>query len=218
MAFHQGTEERLLNYVQANAVQNDPDSVIKVVDEFCWNNHWMMHVGDVKGKIVDSVLKEANPTTILELGTYCGYSAVRMARCLSPGGKLYTIDPFLQPAAKVLIDKAGYSDRVVCLHGLAKDILPTLTELKGRVDLVFIDHEKSAYCSDLLLIEQHQLLHAGSTVVADNVVVFHINDYLNHVRNSGSYESKNILSVLEYSDTEKEKIVDGIEISKYLGV
>jgi len=82
--------------------------------------------------------------------------------------------------------------------------------------MVFIDHAKNKYYPDLLLIEQYNLMHSGSVVVADNVIVFNINDYLNHVRNSGKYTSSvNYLATLEYDDTHEEDKVDGIEVSVY---
>jgi len=217
LAFHKNTEIELAKYVQEHATQDDPESVIATVDEFCWNNHWMMHVGDVKGKIVDDILKEVNPNIILELGTYCGYSAIRMARFLKPGGKLYTIDPFPLETSKILINKSGFSDRIICLEGYANEIIPTLLNLKNKIDVVFIDHEKKMYCPDLHTIEQNNLLHKNSTIIADNVIVFKINDYLDHVRKSGLYESKNYLSTLEYQESNDQSFVDGIEVSKFIG-
>ena len=40
---------------------------------------------------------------------------------------------------------------------------------KGSVDLIFIDHDKNAYLSDLQLIIARGWLHRGSVAVADNV-------------------------------------------------
>lgn len=214
MSFHDSTEDKLANYVLENAEINNPDSVVSVVDHFCWNNHWMMHVGDRKGEIVDNSIKSNKPKIILELGTYCGYSAVRMARFLPESGMLYTIDPYPTKCSKVLIHHAGLNEKIKCLHGLAADVIPTLSELKGKVDMVFIDHDKAAYLSDLLLIEKHGLLHSGSVVVADNIVIFKINNYLNHVRYSGLYKSSILhLSTLEYDDSGAAEKVDGIEVS-----
>ena len=59
-----------------------------------------------------------------------------------------------------------------------------------KLDFLFIDHIKEIYYSDLLLIENCGLLKSGSCVVADNVIVFSINKYLNHVKTSGKYDSQ----------------------------
>ncbi|QKF93498.1 O-methyltransferase [Fadolivirus algeromassiliense] len=218
LQFHKGTEDKLADYVIENAKLHDPDSVISVVDQFCWNNHWMMHVGDKKGEIIDLILKEYKPKIILELGTYCGYSAVRMARFLPDYGQLFTIDPYATECSKRLINHSGLEDKITCMTGFAKDMIPNLVLLKGKVDMVFIDHDKQSYLSDLLLIEQNELLHSGSIVVADNVIVFKINKYLDHVRNSGLYSSSiNHLSTLEYDDSGLKERVDGIEVSVWKG-
>jgi len=38
-----------------------------------------MNVGDEKGELLDAALRSAQPKRVLELGAYCGYSALRMA-------------------------------------------------------------------------------------------------------------------------------------------
>eukprot|EP01130_Rhizamoeba_saxonica_P002101 TRINITY_DN11909_c0_g1_i1.p1 TRINITY_DN11909_c0_g1~~TRINITY_DN11909_c0_g1_i1.p1 ORF type:complete len:232 (+),score=57.71 TRINITY_DN11909_c0_g1_i1:34-729(+) len=217
MQFNSGTEDAYRVYVCENAIQDNPDSVIEISDKFCWENHWMMSIGDIKGKDLDEAFLNASPKTVLELGTYCGYSAVRMARYLPDDGAFYSIDPNPTQAAVDVVAKAGLSDKVHFLHGTGEQVIP---ELKDQLDfpsfdLIFIDHDKSAYLSDLLLCEKHGLLHPGTTVIADNVVIFKIEDYLDHVRNSGRYSSSIAkVSRLEYDNTGK---IDGLEISVFSG-
>jgi hypothetical protein len=49
MVFHKGTEEALLQHVKnglATAAQgNAPQAILDLVDDFCFQRHWMMHVG-----------------------------------------------------------------------------------------------------------------------------------------------------------------------------
>lgn len=56
----------------------------------------------------------------LELGGYIGYSAVRIASQLPPGGKLYSIDPNESHVriARALIQHAGLSDKVEVIQGI----------------------------------------------------------------------------------------------------
>jgi len=221
LKFHKGTEEKLAQYVQANAKQGDAQGVVDATDKFCTETHWMMNLGNVKGAIVDAAVQACNPTIVLELGTYCGYSAVRL--CLAAKAKeksafkYYTIDPEPQPAAQVLLERAGLSDKVIALRGEGKEVIPTLATkhgLEGKVDFVFIDHDKKAYLADLLLIESAGLLHPGSVVVADNVLVFQINDYLRHIKECGLYSTDAThSSYLEY-DLEK-KHIDGVNVAIY---
>lgn len=67
-----------------------------------------------EGLILDSVLTEVNPSMALELGTYCGYSTVRIARLLSPGSKLITVEfnPAFAAVARQIIAYAGLQDKV----------------------------------------------------------------------------------------------------------
>lgn len=67
-----------------------------------------------KGLIVDTVVQEQRPSTLLELGAYCGYSAVRMARLLPPSARLLTIElnPDYAAITQQMLDFAGLQDRV----------------------------------------------------------------------------------------------------------
>jgi hypothetical protein len=53
----------------------------------------MYKLGDEKGEILEKEIAkmDAPPKNALELGTFLGYSALRTARRLAPGGKLYCI-------------------------------------------------------------------------------------------------------------------------------
>jgi len=79
---------------------------------------------------------------VLEVGTYRGYSAVRMGIGLEEtGGRLTTIDidPERAKEARGNFEKAGLSDRITSLVGDAHQVAKTLS---GPFDLVFLDAEK----------------------------------------------------------------------------
>lgn len=105
-----GREEQLLEYVLKNAERGNPQSVIQAVDEFARSGTWFMNVGEEKGRILDSSIAKKNPQLLLELGTYCGYSAVRMAANLKhPDSKLISLEltPHIADIARRIIDHAG---------------------------------------------------------------------------------------------------------------
>ena len=99
MAFHSGTEEALLLYVEREAKRGNPASVLDTIDRFCYGRHWMMHCGDRKTQYLDRALclagrKDSTDSRIaskgqnlicLEIGSYCGYSAVKIASSFSNG-------------------------------------------------------------------------------------------------------------------------------------
>jgi catechol O-methyltransferase len=173
-----GREEALADYVVANARQGDPEDVIRVIDEFCMNRSVMINVGDEKGEILDRAVRRASPYLLLELGTYCGYSALRMARLMPAGARLCSIEfsPDNAAIARRIWDHAGIGDELTVVVGTLGDGGSTIDGLRtehgfgeGTVDFVFVDHDKAAYLPDLERILAERWLHPGSIVVADNV-------------------------------------------------
>ena len=70
----------------------------------------------------------------MELGGYIGYSAVRIARKLPPGGKLYSIDPngLHVSIARQIIQHAGLSDKVQVIQGILETSIPVSLEFSAR--------------------------------------------------------------------------------------
>jgi catechol O-methyltransferase len=173
-----GREEALVDHVVANARKGDIDDVIRVIDDFCYHRKVLMNVGDEKGEILDRAVRDAQPLRLLELGTYCGYSALRMARVMREEARLYSIEfsPANAEVARRIWDHAGIGDRVTVLVGSLGDEGETMARLEAdhafgddALDFVFIDHDKRVYLSDLQRILDRGWLHSGSVVVADNV-------------------------------------------------
>uniref|UniRef100_A0A673BAW1 catechol O-methyltransferase n=1 Tax=Sphaeramia orbicularis TaxID=375764 RepID=A0A673BAW1_9TELE len=149
---------RLLQAVCINAVRGNPDSVIAAIDHFCQNQEWAMNVGDEKGAILDSVVMETSPSTVLELGTYCGYSAVRIMRLLPPATRFITLEmnPDYAAVARQVIQHAGLQDKVCLVEGKSADLIPKMADMFGirTFDFVFFDHWKDCYLPDIRLLEE----------------------------------------------------------------
>ena len=191
-----------------------------------------MHIGDRKGKILENALRQRRMEVgdkgmvVVELGSYCGYSSILMMKELRPGiDTLICIDADAKCIewTRRLMSLAGFNLQYggVKLMQLSAQEAATQveSELNGRcIDLLFIDHDKLHYKSDLLIFEG--LLKTGSVVVADNVTSFNspLNDYLLHVRESGRYsDSVFHSSTVEYStvteDPDDTSLHDGVEVS-----
>jgi catechol O-methyltransferase len=173
-----GREEALGAYVAQNARPGDLDDVIRVIDEFCYERSFMINVGDEKGELLDGALRRADPRLILELGTYCGYSALRMARAMPEGARVVSIEfnPANAAIARRIWDHAGIDDRLNVVVGTLGDGGRTVDVLEaehgfapGSVDFAFLDHDKDAYLPDLRLMLERGWLRTGSIVVADNI-------------------------------------------------
>ncbi|KAE8574149.1 hypothetical protein XENTR_v10024994 [Xenopus tropicalis] len=100
---------RILQFVQSAAAPGDANSAICAVDSYCANVEWAMNVGDKKGQILDAVVLAVRPRWVLELGTYCGYSTMRIARLLPPGARLVTLEmnQHYAQVAKQILGHAG---------------------------------------------------------------------------------------------------------------
>jgi catechol O-methyltransferase len=172
-----GREAAAVEYVLANARPGDIDDVLTTIDRFAYEESFLINVGDEKGALLDAAVRRADPALALELGTYCGYGALRIARA-APNAKVVSVE--LAPAnadnARRIWAHAGVGDRVTCVVGTIGDGGATLDELAalyelgpGGLDFVFLDHDKNAYQSDLQSILDRGWLHKGAIAVADNV-------------------------------------------------
>ena len=97
--------------------------------------------GPVVGRLLEFLVWSLQPSLVLEIGTYSGYSALSMARALPPGGRLITLeaDP----------ERAAFARRHVEQHGRISvregDALQSIASLDGPFDLVFVDANKDGY-------------------------------------------------------------------------
>lgn len=168
-----GREAAAADYVLREARRGDIDDVLAAIDRFAYERSFLINVGDEKGLLLDAAVQRANPAVALELGTYCGYSALRIARA-APAARVFSVELSAANAeiARRIWAHAGVGDRLTCVVGTLGDggtTLDTLGFAPGALDFVFIDHDKSAYLTDLQSIVDRGWLHPGSIVVADNV-------------------------------------------------
>jgi catechol O-methyltransferase len=172
-----GREAAAVDYVLTHARAGDIDDVIATIDKFAYEKSMLINVGDEKGALLDAAVRRADPKLALELGTYCGYGALRIARA-APGAKVYSVELAEANAANArrIWAHAGVTDRVTCVVGIIGDGGHTLDALAGQpgfgsgaLDFVFLDHDKDAYLVDLQSILDRGWLHRGSIAVADNV-------------------------------------------------
>ncbi|KAJ8256751.1 hypothetical protein COCON_G00189030 [Conger conger] len=211
-------EERAFQYVLTHATPGDPDSILDTFDHWCSKVEFISNIGPKKGKVLDRLLKESCPLTVLELGAHCGYSTIRIARLLPIGARLYSVEMDERNAlvAEKIIRLAGFDDDTVELIVKPSDeVIPRLREDFGveRLDFVFMDHWKRCYLPDLQLLEGSGLLGKGTVILADNVVFPGAPNFLRHVKRSGLYEHRVHRATLEYI----RGIRDGMAELTYLG-
>ena len=123
--------------------------------------------GHLQGRVLSMLSHMIQPTNILEIGTYTGYSAICLAEGLKSDGKVVTIDrnAELEDFARSYFEKANVSDKIDFRIGNAIDIIPSLKE---TFDLVFIDADKKNYSNYFDLVIDK--LPKGAYIIADNVL------------------------------------------------
>jgi predicted O-methyltransferase YrrM len=123
--------------------------------------------GHFQGQLLKFLVEMIEPKTILEIGTYTGYSAIAMAEGLPENGILTTIDTNVE--LEKLIDsfvcKAELKNKIVQLTGNALEIIPKLNQ---SFDLVFIDADKRNYKNYLDLVIDK--VNSGGYILTDNVL------------------------------------------------
>jgi len=123
--------------------------------------------GHYQGRFLSMISWMVRPASILEIGTYTGYSAICFAEGLAEGGKIHSIDinEELESLVRRFVKKAGMEDKVVLHIGNAMDIIPTLDL---TFDLVFIDADKVNNLKYYNMVIEK--VRAGGFIIADNVL------------------------------------------------
>jgi predicted O-methyltransferase YrrM len=123
--------------------------------------------GHFQGRVLSMLSKLVNPVTILEIGTYTGYSALCLCEGMKEKGILHTIDikEELVDFQRKYFNKSPWGKQIVQHLGQAIDIIPTL-DLK--FDLVFIDADKENYLNYFELIIPK--MNKGGIILSDNVL------------------------------------------------
>lgn len=123
--------------------------------------------GHLQGQILSMISFMIRPKSILELGTFTGYSALCLAKGLAEGGVLHTIeiDDELESVARKYFGKSGMGDQIIQHIGDAREIIPTI---EGTFDLVFIDADKREYPDYYRLVFDR--IPMGGFLLADNIL------------------------------------------------
>ncbi|WP_321843387.1 O-methyltransferase [Paraburkholderia bannensis] len=130
-----------------------------------------INVAPNQGKFLHLLARIQGARRILEIGTLGGYSAIWLGRALPGDGVLVSLEfnPENAAVARANIARAGLSDKVTVVTGLALDSLDAmLRDGAAPFDFVFIDADKQS--NPQYLERVLKLARPGTVIVADNVV------------------------------------------------
>ncbi len=159
--------EKIDEYVVSHS-QKEPE-LLQQLNRETWQKvlNPRMLSGDFQGRVLSMISKLVRPTHILEIGTYTGYSALCMAEGMNAGGSLHTIDrnEELYDLQRTYFDKSEYGGQIQQYIGNALEIIP---QIDVKLDLVFIDADKSNYSNYFHLIIEK--MNSGGVILSDNVL------------------------------------------------
>ena len=121
------------------------------------------------GKLLNLLTKISGARRILEIGTLGSYSAIWMARALSAGGQIITVEisPAHAEVARANLRRAGLESVVEVRVGDAHEVMAVMCG-GPPFDLIFIDADKPGYLNYLDL--SLALSRPGTVILADNLI------------------------------------------------
>lgn len=130
-------------------------------------DHIDMLSGRVVGQLLAMLVRISGARRVLEIGTFTGYSALRMAQALPAGGELITCEynRRYETLARSAFGDSDHAGKITLKMGPA---LETIAGLEGIFGLIYLDADKKNYPRyyEALL----PLLPAGGLLVVDNVL------------------------------------------------
>jgi caffeoyl-CoA O-methyltransferase len=155
----------------ASQFTSPEDALLQTVAAATQSSHAHAHMlsGHVQGKFLEMISTLLQPSRILEIGTFTGYSALCLAKGLLKDGKIHTIELRDEDAsvARANFNRSIDAGKIILHVGNALSIIPGLNE---TWDLVFIDADKVNYINYYQLVLP--LVRSGGVILADNVL-FH---------------------------------------------
>jgi caffeoyl-CoA O-methyltransferase len=153
----------------AESFTSNESEVLQALREHCYAHYEdsSMLSGFYQGRLLSMFSRMIRPLSVLEIGTYLGYSTICLAEGLAPGGRVVSLDvnEETNAVAQSFIDKTQYADRIQLRLGEAVFVMP---HLQGPFDLVFIDADKPNYSNYYNLV--FDKVRPGGFIIADNVL------------------------------------------------
>ncbi|NPD44031.1 MULTISPECIES: O-methyltransferase [unclassified Lentimicrobium] len=155
------------NYINDHSSQEDQLLYELYRETNLKTTHPRMLSGSVQGQFLQMLANLIHAESILEIGTFTGYSAICLARGMKAEGKLHTIDikEEFSDIANKYIKRAGFENKITQHIGDALDIIPQINE---EFDLIFIDADKLNYPKYFELVAEK--MSTGGLLIVDNVL------------------------------------------------
>ena len=126
-----------------------------------------MASGHLQGRMLKMFVDMIRPQTILEIGTYSGYSALCLAEGLPEGGMLHTfeINDEQEDFTRPWLENSPWADKITFHIGDALELVP---QMNIHFDLAFVDGDKRRYIDYYEMVMEY--LNSGGYIIADNTL------------------------------------------------
>ncbi len=161
--------EDIYNYILKRYV-NEDEVLKEIVKETETLNIPLIQISPDQGKFLYFLCKLIKAKNALEIGTLTGYSGVHIARGLSDGGKLTTVEMIKKHGdiAEKYFEKAGLKDKTEVIISPGIEQMNSLISQKQKFDFIFIDADKTSYPA--YFEAAIKLSHAGTVIALDNML------------------------------------------------
>lgn len=155
-------------YCSSHSGSDSP--LLAELTDYTHNNveHSSMLCGPDVGSVLQLYLKILGAERILEIGTFTGYSALKMAQVLGETGSVHTceMDENHAAIAQSFFDRSEYGSKITLYIGAALETLRVFEE--SSFDFAFIDADKENYPH--YYKRTLQLIRPGGIIVLDNML------------------------------------------------
>lgn len=129
--------------------------------------HGRMASGHLQGRLLKMLVRMLRPRSILEVGTFSGYSAICLAEGLDEGGMVYTfeINDEQEDFTRPWIEQSAVADKIRFIIG---DAVTEAPKLGITFDMAFIDGDKRTYLQTYEAVLP--LIRQGGIILADNTL------------------------------------------------
>jgi caffeoyl-CoA O-methyltransferase len=164
--------------------------ILDVLEAMCHGpDSGILSVPPEDGRVLRLLTEAIGARHVVEVGTSNGYASIWFCLALrTTGGRLttYEIDAHRASLARENFKRAGVDKLVTLIEGDAHE---KVTQLKGPVDIVFIDADKSGYLDYLRKLLP--LVRPGGLILAHNTtdVASQMQDYLEAVTTNAELET-----------------------------
>jgi len=138
------TPDEILAYIDSHSTPSSEqlDELVRETERSLGSPNMLS--GPVVGRLLEFLIFALEARSVLEIGTFSGYSALAMAEGLPSDGRIVTLEIDETPAelARRAIAESPHAKKIEIVLGPA---LKSIERLPGPFDFVFIDADKDQY-------------------------------------------------------------------------